>query len=154
MYNKQRRTYERKINQTGIPSWRREKGRSTGKRRQVSTGAHPGDAAGTPSFPNHGPEIHRDRISRHSKPGFQRSFSRLCLELNMLAPSRGLATSLSHQATSLKLQASSLKLQALKFFVNRFKRQATSIKLQATSYKLQAARAFIKFFSLVSFRRN
>ena len=82
MHNKHRRTYEREVNQTGIPSWWREAGRGTGKCSEVSTGAHPGDAAGTPSFPDHGPEVHRDRISRHSKPGFQRSSSRLCLELD------------------------------------------------------------------------
>jgi len=110
MYNKYRRTYERQKDQTGIPSWWREAGRGTGKRRQISTGAHPGDAAGTPSLPDHGPEVHRDRIPRHSKPGFQRSSSRLCLELNMLAPFRGLATSLPHQASSCKRQASSYKL--------------------------------------------
>jgi hypothetical protein len=97
-----RRTYERQKDQTGIPSWWREAGRGKGKRRQISTGTHPGDAAGTPSLPHIGPEVHRDRISRHSKSSFQRSFSRLCLELNMLAPSRGLATSHLYQAASRK----------------------------------------------------
>jgi len=112
MHNKHRRTYEREVNQTRIPSWWREAGRGTGKRRQVATGAHPGDAAGTPSLPHIGPEVHRYRISRHFKSSRQWSFSRLCLELNMLAPSRGLATSLPHQATSFKPQAASVKLQA------------------------------------------
>ena len=145
MHNKHRRTYEREVNQTGIPSWWREAGRGTGKRRQVSTGAHPGDAAGTPRVLNYGPEVHRDRISRHSKPGFQRSFSRLCLELNMLAPSRGLASSIKQQATSSKLQATSRKLQALKIIINQIQVRAQSFKPQAASDKLQAARAFIKF---------
>ena len=77
-----RRTYERKINQTRIPSWRSETGRSTCERRQVSTGAHPGDAAGTPSLPHHGPEVHRNGIPGHSKSSQQRSSSRLCLKLN------------------------------------------------------------------------
>ena len=109
MHNKHRRTYEREVNQTGIPSWWREAGRGTGKRRQVSTGAHPGDAAGTPSLPHIGPEVHRDRIPRHSKPGFQRSSSRLCLELNMLAPpgAQPPATCSEQQAAS--VQASSAK---------------------------------------------
>ena len=107
-----RRKHERENNQTRIPSWWREAGRGKGKRRQVSTGAHPGDAAGTPSLPHIGPQIHRDRIPRHSKSSFERSSSRLCLELNMLAPSRGLATSLPHQATSDKPQAASVKPQA------------------------------------------
>jgi hypothetical protein len=57
-------------------------------------------------------------------------------------------------ATFPKPQASSRKLQAPKLLVASFKRQATSVKLQAASDKLQAASAFIKFFSLVSFRRN
>ena len=154
MHNKQRRTYERQEDQTGIPSWWREAGRSKSERCEVSTGAHPGDAAGTPSLPNHGPEIHRNRIPRHSKPGFQRSSSRLCLELNMLAPSRGLASSIKPQAASSKLQATSRKLQALKIIINQIQVRAQSFKPQAASDKLQAARAFIKFFSLVSFRRN
>jgi len=109
MHNKHRRTYERENNQTGIPSWWREAGRSTGKRSEVSTGAHPGDAAGTPRVLNHGPEVHRDRIPRHFKPGFQRSSSRLCLELTQLAPSgaQPLATCSEQQAAS--VQASSAK---------------------------------------------
>ena len=127
-----RRTYERKVNQTGIPSWRREEGRSTGKRRQVSTGAHPGDAAGTPSLPHHGPEVHRDRIPRHSKPGFERSSSRLCLELNMLAPSRG-------HASNHMLPVSSSKPQATKIQASSDKLQACYTKLQASSRKRQAA---------------
>ena len=57
-------------------------------------------------------------------------------------------------ATFSRPQASSRKLQAPKLLVASFKRQATSVKLQAASDKLQAASAFIKFFSLVSFRRN
>jgi hypothetical protein len=117
MYNKQRRIYEREVDQTRIPSWWRETGRGTCERCQISTGSHPGDAAGTSSLPNHGPKIHRDRISRHSKPGFQRSSSRLCLELNQLAPSRGLATSIKPQAASNKPQASSSK--RFEFFVDR-----------------------------------
>jgi hypothetical protein len=43
-----RRKYERQEDQTGLPSWWRETGGSTSERREVSTGAHPGDAAGTP----------------------------------------------------------------------------------------------------------
>jgi hypothetical protein len=132
MYNKQRRTYEREVNQTGIPSWRREEGRSTGKRRQVSTGAHPGDAAGTPSFPHHGPEVHRDRISRHSKSSMQWSFSRLCLELNRLAPSWG-------HASNHMLPVSSSKPQATKIQASSDKLQACCIRVQASSRKRQAA---------------
>jgi hypothetical protein len=126
-----RRTYEREVNQTGIPSWRREEGRSTGKRRQISTGAHPGDAAGTPSFPNHGPKIHRDRISRHSKPGYQRSSNRLCLELTQLAPSRG-------HASNHMLPVSSSKPQAASYKDSSFKRQASSVLHKASSFKPQA----------------
>ena len=131
MYNKQRRTYERKINQTGIPSWRREEGRSTGKRCEVSTGTHPGDAAGTPSFPNNGPEIHRDRIPRHSKSSRQWSFSRLCLELNQLAPPRG-------HASNHMLPVSSSKPQATSYKDSSFKRQASSVLHKASSFKPQA----------------
>jgi hypothetical protein len=123
MYNKQRRTYEREEDQTRIPSWWRETGRSTCERREVSTGAHPGDAAGTPLVSDYGPEVHRNRILGHSKSSRKRSSRRVCLELNMRAPSRGLATSHPSQATSVKRQATSLKLQA------------TSAKLQASSYK-------------------
>ena len=82
MYNKQRRTYERKVDQTRIPSWWREAGRSTCERRQVSTGPNPGDAASSPRVPNHGSLVHRDRIPRHLKPGNQRISSRVCLELD------------------------------------------------------------------------
>lgn len=154
MHNKQRRKNDQRNNKTRIPSWRREAGRGKENCHQISTGAHPGNAAGTPSLLNICSEVHRNRIPGPSKSSFKRSSSRLCLELNMLAPSRGLATSLPHQATSYKPQAASVKLQALEFFVDSFKRQATSVKLQATSGKLQAARAFIKFYRLVSFRRN
>ena len=82
MYNKQRRTYEREVDQTRIPSWWREAGRSTCERRQVSTGPNPGDAASSPRVPNHGSLVHRDRIPRHLKPGNQRISSRVCLELD------------------------------------------------------------------------
>ena len=140
MYNKHRRTYEREVNQTGIPSWRREEGRGKGKRRQVSTGAHPGDAAGTPSLPNHGPEIHRDRIPRHSKPGFQRSFSRLCLELTSWPLPGAMPPITCYQS-----QAASRKLQRFKLQATSFKRVTQSFKLQAASDKLQDAGAFIKF---------
>jgi hypothetical protein len=115
MYNKQRRKHERQEDQTGVPSWWRETGGSTCKRREVSTGAHPGDAAGTPLVSNYGPEVHRDRIPRHSKSSRQRSSRRVCLELTQRAPSWGLATSHPSQATSLKQQASSVKLQATSF---------------------------------------
>jgi hypothetical protein len=119
MYNKQRRKHERQKDQTGVPSWWRETGRSTCKRREVSTGAHPGDAAGTPLVSDYGPEVHRDRISRHSKSSRQRSSRRVCLELTQLAPSWGLATSHPSQATSLKQQASSVKRQATSFEIFR-----------------------------------
>ena len=82
MHNKHRRTYERQKDQTGIPSWWREAGRGTGKCSEVSTGTHPGDAAGTPRVLNYGPEVHRNRISGPSKSSQQRSSSRLCLELD------------------------------------------------------------------------
>ena len=149
-----RRKHERQEDQAGVPSWWRETGGSTCKRREVSTGAHPGDAAGTPLVSNYGPEVHRDRIPRHSKSSRQRSSRRVCLELTQLAPSWGHATSHPSQATSFKQQASSFKLQVSKFFVNRFKRQAASFKPQATSGKLQAARAFIKFFISVRVAGN
>ena len=132
MHNKQRRTYERQEDQTRIPSWWREAGRGTCERREVSTGAHPGDAAGTPSLPHIGPEVHRDRISRHAKPGFQRSSSRLCLELNRLAPSRG-------HASNHMLPVSSRKPQATKIQASSGKLQACCTKLQASSRKRQAA---------------
>jgi hypothetical protein len=119
MYNKQRRKHERQEDQTGIPSWWRETGGSTCKRREVSTGAHPGDAAGTPLVSDHGPEVHRDRIPRHSKSSRQRSSRRVCLELTQRAPSWGLATSHPSQATSLKQQATSVKLQATSFEIFR-----------------------------------
>ena len=154
MYNKQRRTYEREEDQTRIPSWWRETGRSTCERREVSTGAHPGDAAGTPLVSDYGPEVHRDRIPRHSKSSRQRSSRRVCLELTQLAPSWGLATSHLLRAASSKPQATSRKLQAFKFIVNRFEPQAASFKPQATSGKLQAARAFIKFFISVRVAGN
>jgi hypothetical protein len=76
-----RRKHERQEDQTGIPSWWRETGGSTCERREVFTGAHPGDAAGTPFVSDYGPEVHRDRIPRHSKSSRQRSSSRVCLEL-------------------------------------------------------------------------
>ena len=102
-----RRKHERENNQTRIPSWWREAGRSTCERREVSTGPNPGDAASSPRVPHIGPEVHRNRIPRHLKPGNQRISSRVCLELNRLAPSRGLASSHPYQATSFKPQATS-----------------------------------------------
>jgi hypothetical protein len=64
-----------------LSSWGREARGSTGKRREVSTGTYPGDAAATPRVLDIGPEIHRDRISGSSKSSQQRSSSRVCLEL-------------------------------------------------------------------------
>jgi len=101
-----RRKHEKENNQTRIPSWWRKTGRSTCERRQIPTGTHPGDAAGTPRVPNIGSKIHRDRISRHSKSSRKRSSSRLCLELNQLAPSWGLATSHLLRAASSKRPSS------------------------------------------------
>ena len=102
-----RRKHERQEDQTGVPSWWRETGGSTDKRREVSTGAHPGDAAGTPFVSDYGPEVHRDRIPRYSKSSYQRN-SRTHLELLIqLAPFRGHATSHLSQAASRKLQATS-----------------------------------------------
>ena len=132
MHNKQRRTYERENNQTRIPSWWREAGRGTCERRQVSTGQNPGDAASSPRVPHIGPKVHRDRILRHSKSSQQRSSSRLCLELNQLAPSRGHA---SHHM----LPVSSRKPQATKIQASSDKLQACCTKLQASSRKRQAA---------------
>jgi hypothetical protein len=149
-----RRKYERQENKIGVPSWWRETGRSTCERREVFTGAHPGNAAGTPFVSDYGPEVHRDRIPRHSKSSRQRSSRRVCLELTQLAPSWGLATSHLLRAASRKQQAASSKLQAFKFIVNRFEPQAASFKPQATSGKLQAARAFIKFFISVRVAGN
>ena len=130
-----RRKHERENNQTRIPSWWREAGRGTCERRQVSTGPNPGDAASSPRVPNHGPEVHRNRIPRHSKQSFERSSSRLCLELNMLAPpgAQPPATCFKPQATSRKLQAPS----ALNFSYmdSSPKQQASSCKPQATSCK-------------------
>ena len=144
-----RRKYERQENKIGVPSWWRETGRSTCERREVSTGAHPGDAAGTPLVSDHGPEVHRNRISRHSKSSRQRSSRRVCLELTQLAPSWGLATSHLLRAASNKPQATSRKLQALEFLINSLKLQATSFEPQATSDELLDAGAFIKFFVFV-----
>ena len=107
-----RRKYERQEDQTGIPSWWRETGGSTCKRREVSTGANPGDAAGTPLVSDYGPEVHRDRIPRHSKSSRKRSSSRLCLELIQRAPSWGLASFPMQPASSSKQQAASFKRQA------------------------------------------
>jgi len=145
MYNKQRRKHDQRNNKTRIPSWWREAGRSTCKRSEVSTGPNPGDAAGTPRVSNHGPKVHRDRILRHPKSSRKRSSRRVCLELNMRAPSRGLASSHKQQVASSKLQATSRKLQALKIIINQIQVRAQSFKLQAASDKLQAAGAFIKF---------
>ena len=127
-----RRKYERQENKIGVPSWWRETGRSTCERREVSTGAHPGDAAGTPLVSDHGPEVHRNRISRHSKSSRQRSSRRVCLELTQRAPSWGHATSHPFQATSSKPQATSS--ETFRIWI-----QATSNKRQASSRKRQAA---------------
>jgi len=118
MYNKQRSTYDRQENKTRIPSWRREARRDPEEGNQILTGPNPGDSGSSPRVYHPGPEVHRDRVSRHSKSGNQRNGSRR-LELTLLAPSWGLATSHPSQASSVKLQA-------------------TSVKLQATSRKLQA----------------
>ena len=127
-----RRKYERQENKIGVPSWWRETGRSTCERREVSTGAHPGDAAGTPLVSDHGPEVHRNRISRYSKSSRQRSSRRVCLELTQRAPSWGHATSHPFQATSFKPQATSS--ETFRIWI-----QATSNKRQASSRKRQAA---------------
>ena len=124
-----RRKYERQEDQTGIPSWWRETGGSTGKRREVSTGVHPGDATGTPFVSDYGPEVHRDRIPRHSKSSRQRSSRRVCLELIQLAPSWGHAS--RHMSP-----VSSRKPQAHKD--SSFKRQASSVLHKASSFKPQA----------------
>ena len=128
-----RRKYERQENKIGVPSWWRETGRSTCERREVSTGAHPGDAAGTPLVSDHGPEVHRNRISRHSKSSRQRSSRRVCLELTQLAPSWGLATSHPSQATSFKRQATSSETFCIWIRATSNKRQASSRKRQAAS---------------------
>ena len=132
MYNKQRRKNDQRNNKSRLSSRWREAGRGKENCHQISTGPNPGDAAGTPSLPNHGPEVHRDRIPRHSKPGFQRSSSRLCLELNMLAPSRG-------HASNHMLPVSSSKPQATKIQASSGKLQACYTKLRASSRKRQAA---------------
>ena len=106
-----RRKHERQEDQTGIPSWWRETGGSTCERREVFTGAHPGNAAGTPFVSDYGPEVHRDRIPRHSKSSRQRSFRKVCLELTQLAPSWGHASRHMSPVSSFKLQASSYKLR-------------------------------------------
>ena len=136
-----RRIYEREVDQTRIPSWWRETGRGTCERRQISTGSHPGDAASSPRVPNHGPQVHRDRIPGHSKSSQQRSSSRLCLELDPIwtcstrcgssivlwqngyagACKTSYPGSTPGNTSSLKPQASSSKLQ-------RFKLQAASFK--------------------------
>ena len=129
MYNKQRRTYERQEDQTGVPFWRREAGRSKSQCSEISAGPNPGDSGRSPRVSDYGPEVHRDRIPRHSKSSRKRSSSRLCLELTQLAPSWGLASfpmqpvsSRKQQATSNlshKPQASSSKLQAFKIIVDK-----------------------------------
>ena len=86
MYNKQRRKNDQRNNKSGLPSWWREAGRGKENCHQISTGAHLGDAAGTPSLPNIGSQVHRDRIFRSFKSSFQRSSSRVCLEL--ITPAR------------------------------------------------------------------
>ena len=133
-----RRKYERQENKIGVPSWWRETGRSTCERREVSTGAHPGDAAGTPLVSDHGPEVHRNRISRHSKSSRQRSSRRVCLELTQRAPSWGHATSHPFQATSNKPQATSHKQQAASYKLRNFSYMDSSDKQQASSFKPQA----------------
>ena len=161
-----RRKHERENNQTRIPSWWREEGRGTGKCSEVSTGTYPGDAASSPRVSNHGSQVHRDRILRYLKPGYQRIFSRVCLELRphgpaclldgYTRPERGSSIVLwqngyagacktsypgSTPGNTSKRQASSRKLQAsssqsFKLQATSFKRLAARRKLQAASYKL------------------
>jgi len=125
MYNKQRSTYDRQENKTRIPSWRREARRDPEEGNKISTGTYHGDSGSSPRVYHPGPEVYRDRVSRHSKSGNQR-FSSRRLELTLLAPSWGHASHHMHQATSRKQQAtnnkqqaSSRKLQASKIIINQ-----------------------------------
>ena len=82
MYNKQRRKNDQRNNKSRLSSRWREEGRSKENCHQISTGPNPGDAAGTPSLPYIGSQVHRDRIPGPSKSSQQRSSSRVCLELD------------------------------------------------------------------------
>jgi len=128
MYNKQRSNHDRQENKTRIPSWRRETRRDPGEGNQIPTGTNPGDTGSSPRVHHTGPEVHRDRVFRNFEPGYKR-FSSRRLELTLLAPSWGHATthhstgaassvrrSSKHQAS--KLQAASVELQALKIIIN------------------------------------
>jgi len=119
------RIHERQENKTRIPSWRRKARRDPEEGNQIPTGPNHGDSGSSPRVYHPGPEVHRDRVSRHSKSGNQRNGSRR-LELTLRAPSRGLASfpmqpasSNQSQASSVKLQATSRKLQAFKIVVNQ-----------------------------------
>lgn len=127
MYNKQRRKHDQRNNKSRIPSWWREERRGKENCHQIPASQNTGDAAGSPSLLDYGPEVHRDRILGHPKSSRKRSSRRVCLELIQLAPFRGLATSHPSQATSVKQQAASykhqaasVKLQAFKIIVDKF----------------------------------
>ena len=105
------RMNERQENKTRIPSWRRKARRDPEEGNQILTGSNPGNSGSSPRVHHTGPEVHRDRVSRHSKSSNQR-FSSRRLELIQLAPSRGPATHHMHQASSNQSQAASNKPQA------------------------------------------
>ena len=111
IHNKQRRKNDQRNNKSGLSSRWRETGRSKENCRQISTGPNPGDAAGTPSLPHIGSQVHRDRISGPSKSSQQRSSSRVCLEL--IKPARASRANQpqlkgsvqAHKHTSVSVQA-------------------------------------------------
>lgn len=109
MYNKQRRKNDQRNNKSGLSSRWRETGRSKENCHQISTGPNPGDAAGTPSLPHIGSQVHRDRILGPSKSSQQRSSSRVCLEL--ITPAREQRANqpttqkAAHKHTSVSVQA-------------------------------------------------
>jgi hypothetical protein len=109
MYNQQRRKNDQRNNKSRLSSRWREAGRGKENCHQISTGAHPGDAAGTPSLPHIGSQVHRDRIPGPSKSSQQRSSSRVCLEL--ITPAREQRANqlptltAAHKRTSISAQA-------------------------------------------------
>ena len=104
-----RRKNDQRNNKSRLSSRWSETGRSKENCHQISTGPNPGDAAGTPSLPHIGSQVHRDRISGPSKSSQQRSSSRVCLEL--ITPAREQRANqpttqkAAHKHTSVSVQA-------------------------------------------------
>ena len=111
MYNQQRRKNDQRNNKSRLSSRWREAGRGKENGNKISTGPNPGNAAGTPSLPYIGSQVHRNRILGPSKSNQQWSSSRVCLEL--IKPAREqranqlptLTTAHKHTSVSVQAQA-------------------------------------------------